>query len=378
MAENEDGLEKSEEPTPKKIEDARKKGQVARSKELNTMVVTLAGVLTLVGLGGSMADDVREIFIGNLSISREEIFDHRAMVDHLTSSIVQGIGLLIPFFIVLIIAAIASSVALGGMNFSTEAMTPKLSKFNVFKGIKKMFSMKSLVELIKALLKFFLIGGIALLMMRFRIDEFVSLGSKSVTAAISDGMDLIMQGGILLASSLILIALIDVPYQIYEHNKQLKMTKQEVKDENKQTEGKPEVKRRIRQLQYEMSQRRMMDAVPQADVIVTNPTHYAVALKYDSNNMAAPIVLAKGSDLVAARIKSVANKNEIMIVETPVLARAVYYSTKIDEPIPAGLYLAVAQLLAYVFQINDYQKYKTAAKPVMPNEFPVPDDLKHD
>lgn len=378
MAENEDGQEKSEEPTGKKIEDARKKGQIARSRELNTMVLTLTGVMTLTLMGNSLGQGVQDIFVGSFVLTREEIFDPWASIDHLTNGIAAGISMLLPFFGLMLVAAIASSVVMGGFSFSTQAMQPKLEKFNVFKGIKKIFALKGLVELIKALVKFFMIGGIGLLVMIWRMDEFLGLGGSTVGQAVEHGISILVQSSILLASSLIILALFDVPYQLWDHKRQLKMTKQEVKDENKQTEGKPEVKQRIRRVQYEMAHRRMMEAVPEADVIVTNPTHFAVALKYDADKMAAPIVVAKGADLVAANIRRIAQDNDVHIVESPVLARAVFYSAELNEAIPAGLYLAVAQLLAYVFQLNAYQNREIFDKPNLPDQFPVPDDLKHD
>jgi len=208
-------------------------------------------------------------------------------------------------------------------------------------------------------------------------DDLLLLANKEALVSIVDGLTLVGWASLLLSSTLILLAVVDVPFQLWEHKRQLKMTQQEVRDEHKETEGRPEVKGRIRQLQREMARRRMMEEVPKADVIVTNPTHYAVALKYDQNKMAAPLLVAKGSDLVAANIRRVGGEHNVPVVEAPLLARAIYFNTELNETIPAGLYLAVAQLLAYVFQLHAYEN-GSGEVPMQPEEFPVPEDLQHD
>lgn len=377
MAENQDGQEKTEQPTSKRLEDAKRKGQVPRSRELNTMAVTMAGVVALVAMSRTLGDSLSQMMSQRFVLTREEIFDVNSMAIHLSEGIGEVFLALAPFFLAVIVAAILSSVALGGFSFSGEALTPKLEKLSPLKGIKRVFSVRGLVELFKAMAKFLLIGGITILLLDTTLYRYLALYAMDIHQAIDQLNGLIGWSVILLASSLILIAAIDVPFQLWDHNRQLRMTRQELRDEMKETEGRPEIKSRIRQLQREMAQRRMMHEVPKADVIVTNPTHFAVALKYDPDRMHAPKLLAKGADLVAMNIRQVAEEARVPLVESPVLARAIYYHTELDAYIPAGLYLAVAKLLAYVFQLR---AYRTAGgeRPQVPDDLPVPEEYRHD
>jgi flagellar biosynthetic protein FlhB len=377
MAENQDGQEKTEQPTSKRLEDARRKGQVPRSRELNTMAVTLFGVVSLVAMSKSLGNSLSQMMSHRFVLTREEIFDVNSMVIHLSEGVVEVLLGLAPFFLVVIFAAIFSSVALGGLSFSGEALTPKLEKLSPIKGIKRVFSARGLVELLKAMAKFLLIGGITILLLYNTLGKYLSLHGMEMDQAISRLNGLIGWSVILLTASLILIAAIDVPFQLWDHRRQLKMTRQELRDEMKETEGKPEVKSRIRQLQREMAQRRMMEQVPKADVIVTNPTHYAVALKYDPECMHAPKLVAKGADLIAMNIRRVAKEAKVLQVESPVLARAIYYHTELDAFIPAGLYLAVAKLLGYVFQLRAYQR-QGGVKPRVPDDLTVPEEFRHE
>jgi flagellar biosynthesis protein FlhB len=377
MAENQDGQERTEEPTSKCLEDAKRKGQVPRSRELNTMAVTLVGVVSLVAMSRFLGNSLSAMMSQHFVLTREQIFDVNVMVSQLAGGIGQMFLALTPFFLLVIVAAIGSSVALGGFSFSGEALTPKLEKLSLLKGLKRVFSAKGLVELVKAMAKFLLIGGITILLLDTTLDRYLALHAMDLPQAINHLDSLIGWSVILLASSLILIAAIDVPFQLWDHNRQLKMTRQEIRDEMKESEGRPEVKSRIRQLQREMAQRRMMEEVPKADVIVTNPTHFAVALKYDPDRMQAPKMVAKGADLIATNIRRVAQEARVPLIESPLLARAIYYHTDLDAYIPAGLYLAVAKLLAYVFQLQTYRS-KGGERPRMPDDLPVPEEYRHD
>jgi flagellar biosynthetic protein FlhB len=377
MAENQDGQEKSQEPTARRLQKAREKGQVARSKELTTLAVTLAGASTLFVMGPHFGDTIHGIFTDNFSLGRQDLFNPTAMLAHLNDAIFNALLMLAPFFAVLMVVAVLASIALGGFNFSTQAMQPKLSKLDPVQGMKRLFSPKALMELLKAMGKFFIIAAVTSLLLWLWIGDFIALGRMSLGPALTEGVTLLAWASVILAGSLVVMAMIDVPFQLWEHKRQLKMTQQEVRDEHKETEGRPEVKSRIRQAQREIAMRRMMEEVPKADVIVTNPTHYAVALRYDEGKHRAPVMVAKGSDLVAGNIRRVGSAHKVPIVEAPVLARAVYYSTELGHPIPAGLYLAVAQLLAYVFQVRVWEK-EGGDYPAMPDEFPVPEDLQHD
>lgn len=377
MAENEDGQEKSQEPTARRLQQAREKGQVARSRELTTLAVTLGGATALLGMGPWFGSTVNDIFAANLTLSRQDVLDPTALLRHLEEAIAASLLMLAPFFALMMVIAVLASIALGGFNFSTQALAPKLEKLDPIKGMKRIFSPNSLMELVKSLGKFVIISGVTALLIWAWLGDLLALGQMPLGPALSEGIALVAWASLILAASLIVMALIDVPFQLWNHSRQLRMTQQEVRDDLKETEGRPEVKGRIRQVQREIAMRRMMAEVPKADVIVTNPTHYAVALRYDQGKHRAPVVVAKGADLVAGNIRRIGAAHKIPVVEAPVLARAVYYSTDIDHPIPAGLYLAVAQLLAYVFQVRVWEK-EGGDYPQQPVEFPVPEDLQHD
>ena len=352
MAENEDGQEKSEQATPKREEDSRKKGQIPRSKELTTMAMLLAGAVAMLSMGGPLIEQLAGVMRLGLQVERSKLFDPWAVLEILSQAVYHGFLALVPFMLVMLVTAMAAPVALGGWAFSTDAMAFKPDKLNPLKGLKRIFAVRGLVELLKALAKFLLIGTLGASLLWHFMPELMGLGRESVPAALAHAGHILNFSFIVLSASLLLIAAIDVPFQLWDHAKNLKMTRQEVKDEGKDPEGKPEVKARIRNLQREVAQRRMMQEIPKADVVITNPTHFAVALRYDADNMAAPVVVAKGADLIAGQIRTVATANKVPLFEAPPLARALYYSTEIEQEVPAGLYLAVAQILAYIFQLR--------------------------
>lgn len=377
MAENENGQEKTEEATPKRLDKAREEGQVARSKELTTTLVLLAGVGGLITLGGDIGHALMNVMRFNFTISREAIFDTNLMMLHLSDTTYSAIEALLPFFGVLVLACLIGPTALGGFLFSGKALVPKLSRMDPVKGIQRMFSMNSLVELFKSIGKVVLVGSASIAMLMLFYSEILGLANENINAAIEHMLVIIGWSILAVSASMILIAAIDVPYQIFDHSKKMKMTLHEVKDEMKDTEGKPEVKSKVRQMQREMAQRRMLEAVPEADVIITNPEHFSVALKYDVNGGGAPTVLAKGVDFMAIKIREVANANDVLILETPPLARAIYFTTELDEEIPSTLYLAVAQVLAYVFQLKAH-KDGTGRRPKPLAEIVVPREAQYD
>ena len=378
MAESESGQDRSEEPTEKRLRESREKGQIARSRELNTLAVVLAGCIALLSMGGSLAVGLLDLMRANFELSRETVMDERSMALYLLASGELAMVLLVPLFVVLLTASIIGPIALGGWLFSAQAMQPKFSRMNPAAGLKRMFSMHALAELLKALAKFFVLLGVALLVLKADQDDLLALGHETLEPALQHSALIVAKSAIWLACGLILIAAVDVPFQLWDNRQKLMMTKQEVRDEYKDSEGKPEVKSRIRQLQREMAQRRMMEAVPQADVVITNPTHFAVALKYDPAKGSAPVLLAKGGDFLALKIREIAQENKVMVLESPALARAVYFSTEIDQEIPAGLYLAVAQVLAYVYQIKQYQAGKGKRPAPLADNLPIPPDLRRD
>ena len=351
MAEEQLGQERSEEPTSKRLDEARKKGQVARSRELNTFLVVAGGLAFIWLTGGQLAGSIFTFMEQLLTPSGELLSNPELMFTHLGTSIVSGLMLALPVLVVTVFLALMGPVLMGGIVFSPSALAFKAEKLDPIKGFKRMFSVKGLVELVKALLKFLLIAAVALLLFFSLQTEIMSLARLQVTEAIIRSGEIIIWTALFSSLSLAIVAAIDIPFQIWEHTKQLKMTKQEVRDESKETDGRPEVKARIRQLQREASQRRMLEDVPQADVVITNPTHYSVALKYDPDGAAAPVVVAKGADLIALKIRAIASEHRVPIYEEPPLARAIFGSTEIGDEIPAPLFLAVARVLAYVFQV---------------------------
>ncbi|WP_416772364.1 flagellar biosynthesis protein FlhB [Pseudomonas sp. RHF3.3-3] len=378
MAESESGQDKTEEPTEKRKKDSREKGEIARSKELNTLAVMLAGAGGLLVFGGTLAQQMAELMRLNFTLSREVVLDQRYMAIFLMQSGKLAILAVQPLLLTLLIAAFVGPISLGGWLFAAGSMAPKFSRMNPLAGLKRMFSTKALVELLKALAKFFIVLLVALAVLSSDIDDLVRIAHEPLEMAIIHSLQLVGWSALWMSLGLLLIAAVDVPVQLWESHKKLLMTKQEVRDEYKDQEGRPEVKQRIRQLQREMSQRRMMAAIPEADVVITNPTHYAVALKYDSEKGGAPILLAKGNDFIALKIREIAVEHEIMLLESPALARSIYYSTELEQEIPAGLYLAVAQVLAYVYQIRQFRAGKGRRPDPLKDDLPIPPELRRD
>ncbi|KNH23126.1 flagellar biosynthetic protein FlhB [Pseudomonas sp. F-14 TE3623] len=378
MAESESGQDKTEDPTEKRKKDSREKGEIARSKELNTLAVMLAGAGGLLIFGGALAQDMMELMRMNFSLSREVILDQRSMGTYLLHSGQIALVAIQPVMITLLLAALIGPISLGGWLFAAGSMAPKFSRMNPGAGLKRMFSAKALVELLKALAKFFIVLFVALAVLSADIDDLLRIAHEPLDMAIIHSLQVVGWSTLWMACGLIIIAAVDVPVQLWESHKKLLMTKQEVRDEHKDQEGKPEVKQRIRQLQREMSQRRMMAAIPEADVVITNPTHYAVALKYDPDKGNAPVLLAKGSDFLALKIREIAVANNVLLLESPALARSIYYSTELEQEIPGGLYLAVAQVLAYVYQIRQYRAGKGKRPDPLKDDLPIPPDLRRD
>ncbi|WP_368165957.1 flagellar biosynthesis protein FlhB, partial [Aeromonas sp. R9-1] len=341
--------ERSELPTGKRLQEARDKGQIPRSRELGTASVLLAACFALMMIKGSLASSLVSIFRQGFSLEREQIFDPHAMgtlLTELIKALIEPLGIL--FFLVMV-ASFVGNILMGGFNFSTEAMLPKFNKLNPLNGLKRMFGVQSLVELLKSIAKVLFIALFAWWLLASQFDHLMHLSVEGFPGGVIDALELFLWMIVVLCCSLLPIVAIDVPFQQWNHMRQLKMTKQEVKDEYRDTEGKPEVKGRIRRLQMEMAMRRMMGDVPKADVVITNPSHYSVALQYDPKRPgAAPKVLAKGVDEVAMKIREIAREYEIPILPSPALTRAIYHSTELGHEIPEGLFAAVAQVLAYV------------------------------
>jgi len=376
MAES-DGEERTEDPTGKRLREAQEKGQIPRSRELNSFVMLIAAGGMVIMTGSEMMQGLVAQFHHGLTLSRGDIFDPHQLIIHFRDAAEHALTVMAPFLAVMTVAAILSSIALGGISFSSEALTPKLDKLNPVTGIGRLFSWRSLLEMGKSLAKFLLVGTVMVVYLRHKVGAFMSLASEPVYQGLAHTGSLIVWSFFIISFSLLLLVLVDVPFQLWDHKRQLKMTKQEVKEEHKETEGSPEVKGRQRRIQREMAQRRMMEQVPQADVVVTNPTHYAVALRYDQESMDAPVLVAKGADEMAMRIRNVASEHNVPILSAPPLTRALYHSTELDQPIPFGLYRAVAQVLAYVFHLNQGAVYEQAGESPL-DDLPIPEELRRD
>ena len=373
MAENDSG-ERTVDATPRRREEARKKGQVVRSRELATAGITIGGAAGLWSLGDDLALSMEQLTRGMFVQAADHIDTPTALPAAFGEAILLAIYAALPILLLLYAISLLASIAVGGVSFSAEALQPKFDRMSPAKGLGRMFGVQALVELVKAAGKFIVLGLVTALILNNYTDEFLTLGRSGVRETLTHALDLLGFTFLLVSLSLLIIVAIDLPFQLWNFNKQLKMSKQEVREEYKEMEGKPEVKGRIRRLQRELAQRRMMQNVPQADVVITNPEHYAVALKYDPSKPGAPVVLAKGLDLIALQIRQVAGAHNVQIFEAPPLARALYHTTEIDQEIPEGLYLAVAQVLAYVFSLR---QFGTAQRRPRPEDYPIPDEYRY-
>lgn len=374
MADDDSGQDKTEEATPRRLEKAKEDGQIPRSKELTTSAILILGTVGLALFGGFMADTLLSVFRFNFALSREVILDPALMLKQLGHSFWVALASLLPLFGMLLVAAIVGPIGLGGWMFSSKSLAPKLNRMDPVAGLKRMFSLKALMELAKSIAKVAVVVFTAFITLRIFQDEILGLGLEGLESGVAHSLQISIWCAIFISLATILIAIVDIPFQIWDHAKKMKMTMQEVKDEMKEVMGNPQMKGRMRQMQREMANQRMMDAVPQADVVITNPTHFSVALRYDPQNMETPVLLAKGIDYAAFRIRDIAQDSKVEIVRSPVLARAVYYTTEVDREIPQGLYLAVAQVLAYVFQLRSYRRGK-GDKPDFPRNVSVPSDM---
>lgn len=360
--------EKTEQPTEKKQRESREKGEVPRSRDLSGALVVLAGVAALMSSGESAFLHARQIFSLGLGYSREALFTDALPGRTLHAAMSEALSLFAPVAVATMLATLAAPLLLGGLNFSAQALQPKFERLDPIKGLGKIFAMRGLVELGKALLKLLFIGAVLALLLRHWQGELQATGRGSVMAGIAQSIGLLGRAALWFGSMLALIGGIDALYQKFDHAKNLRMTKQEIKDEMKESEGNPEMKGRIRQVQQAQARRRMMEELPKADVVVVNPTHFAVALRYDDGRMGAPRVIAKGVDVLAQQIRLVAGSHRIPLVEAPPLARALYATTELGREIPAALYVAVAQVLAYVYQLK-----QAAAQGETPPAAPTPE-----
>ena len=370
-----ESAEKTEEPTGRRLEKARSEGQLARSIELPVAAMSLGAVGFFSLMGGWLFNGMSQLFVSQLEFDRK-ITDKAELLPGLfAQAIVDAFLLILPIMLMMYFIAIVSTVLSGGMVFSIGMLAPKFSKLNPLSGLQRIFGTKALIELGKAIAKFVVVGGILLLQVSNHMQELLNLANMDLNQAMAIAGKIIVDACFWLAMGLVLIALADVPIQQYQVHKKLMMSRQEVRDEMKDSEGRPEVKQKIKQRQREMANNKMMAKVKDADVVITNPQHFAVALAYDPNGEGAPILLAKGRDEMARRIREEAQAHAVELFPAPELARALYFTTQVDEPIPEGLYHAVAQVIAYVFSLNQsYAAGEGVLKPIPV----VPENMRFD
>lgn len=373
----EDSLqERTEQATEKRKRDAKSRGQVSRSREFNTMLLMFGAVLFAFLISGQVSQALQMVYKKAFVLTRNEIFDPVISYTKLLSLITLISKAFLPFLLFMLGISIFGPMLIGGLSFSKQNFFPKLERLNPVKGISRIISIRAFVELAKSLLKFALVGFIFYLIVSYKLDQILKLDSLPLDVAVSQCSSILLFGFLGMCFALVIIAGIDVPYQLWSGIKKLKMTKQEVKEEYKELEGKPEVKSRIKSTQRKISQRRMMYDVPHADVVITNPTHFAVAIKYDPDKKQAPYVVAKGADLIAQMIKKIAKHNKVPELNAPPLARSIFYNVEINQEIPQDLYMAVAKVLGYIYELRNYNSGKIKQYPTKPVNFEIPEHLK--
>ena len=376
MSDKNSGQSKTEKATPQKLKKARDEGQVPRSKDLASTALIISCSLMLFLSADWFAGRVAQVARYNMSVTKEELDRPGMLLDHLGTTLVEILNILGPLFTMVAIIAMVAGAMPGGPVFSFKNAQFKYSRIDPIAGIGRMFSVKALVELVKSILKITLLIGIMFTFLENNLQTMLSYNQLPIDEAVSNGINILARGMLYLGLGLLLITFIDVPYQYWQHHKELMMSRQDVKDEHKQQNGKPEVKAKIRQLQQRMGRSRAEIAVPQADVLLVNPSHYAVALKYDVEKADAPYVLTKGTDELALYMRQIAQRHDIEVIELPPLTRAIYYSTKVEQQIPAALFIAIAHVLSYVLQIKAAREGKKRPDP-LPNFF-IPKHLRHD
>ncbi|MFO8044626.1 MAG: flagellar biosynthesis protein FlhB [Halomonas sp.] len=374
MAEQDSDQEKTEPATPRREEKAREEGQVARSRELTTFMLLLGGVAGLWGMGPLLYDQLGLVMEQAFLFERRHALETTPMLSHALQLGQRTMLALLPLFLLLAVVALVAPALLGGWIISAKSLKPQLSKLNLFKGLKRMFGVQALVELAKAIAKSLLVGGVAVTFLWTNRGTYMSLMDQPVQLGLAHALQLAALVCGLIVLTLLVVILIDVPYQLWSHAKKLRMSKEEVKREHKESEGDPHIKARIRQQQQAMARGRMMSKVPEADVIITNPTHYAVALRYDEAGMAAPRLIAKGADLVASRIRELGDEHGVPRLEAPPLARALHYHVDLDAEIPEALYTAVAEVMAWAFRLRRAAQ-EGGEVPPRPQALPVPEGL---
>jgi flagellar biosynthesis protein FlhB len=376
MAENENGQDQTEQPTQKRLDDARSSGQVPRSRDLSTAAVVLIAGIGIRVAGTGMANGFAGLMKSGLTLSRDQMLDENRLLPDLVALAAQALTATAPILALTLAAALLSPLAIGGWNLSFQALAPNFNRLNPIAGLQRLFTMRGVTELLKAYAKFLLIGAIAVFFLRAKTGELLSLGNEELNAAIAHSVRLTGDAVLVLSGALVVIAGIDVPLTLSQYTQQLRMSRQEVKQEMRESDGSPEIKGRIRRMQQDAARRRMLQEVPTADVVITNPTHYSVALRYDESRMRAPIVVAKGVDEVAANIRRIATEHKVAVFEAPPLARVLFRDVDLNEEVPSTLYVAVAQVLTYVLQLRSAAR-NGAVRPARPVIDPAIEETRH-
>ena len=366
--------EKTEPASQQRLDKAREEGDVPRSRELATFAVLMVAGAGLWMTGGSLVGKLELALQSGLSLNREQVYNPSILIERITTDLVAVLLACLPLAGAIMLIALASPLLIGGWNFSSKAFMPNFMKLNPITGIGNMVSTNSLVELLKAVAKTLVIGAVAWVVIMGEKDAMLGLALEPLNVGSTHVGELMAKAFLFIVGAYGVIALIDAPWQLYHYHDKLKMTRQEVIQESKESDGNPQIKGKIRQMQREMARSRMMQNVPTADVIVTNPTHYAVALKYTDGQKGAPRVVAKGVDDVAAKIRELGAEHKVTLLEAPALARALYKHTDIDEEIPEKLFSAVAEVLAYVYQLRAYKKGE-GIYPDRPTKLAVPAEM---
>ncbi|MFZ4480005.1 MAG: flagellar biosynthesis protein FlhB [Rhodoferax sp.] len=373
MAEESD-LEKTEPASPERLEKARDEGQVARSRELVTFIMLVTALAGLWAMGETIGGQFGSAMRNGLQFERASAFDSSHMMVHAETAVVHALQAMMPLLVMMLVAALLAPMALGGWLLSTKSLAPNFSKLNPIAGIGRMFSTETLAELVKTIIKSLLVGGVAWWVISDNVSSIMALMSEPIHAALPHTLRVVAGTCALIIGSLLLVVAIDVPYQLWSHAHKLRMSREDLRQEQKENDGDPQVKAQIRRQQQQMAKRRMMAEVPKADIIVTNPTHFAVALKYRDKEMRAPRVIAKGADLVASRIREMAAEHNIPVLEAPPLARALFRHTQLGHEIPLALYAAVAEVLAWAYQLQRVSR-EGGTLPRAPTDLPVPASL---
>ncbi len=376
VAEDSD-LEKTEQPSERRLQQARDDGQVARSREFSTFMGLLAGGGGLWLMGGHLYQSMLQLMRQGLQFDVHRVDDPVVMLEHFSHMVLHMLGAILPFLGLLLATALLSPLLLNGWLFSTKPLQPDFTRLDPVAGLARMFSLHGWIELLKSMAKSLVVGGAGIWAVWHFLGVTLTLPGLALSAAAPQMGHWVIESFLIMVAGTFLVAAVDVPFQLWDHNRRLRMTREEVRQDAKETEGDPQVKGRIRSMQREIARRRMMAQIPTADVVVTNPTHYAVALRYQEGKMRAPIVVAKGVHLLAARIREEALHHRVPVVEAPPLARALYAHADLERPIPETLYIAVAEILAYAYQLQQYRQNGGLA-PEMPQDLPVPPELDPD